>query len=254
MVATAIPPPLPPAPPPVAASEIGGDEPSFLQKFISQNSQPDRSKKTKQGKYTNQYMQSQCLVPITTPEQALPDVKPLLSLSESDINKDVPQQIEQGEEGEFRTALQDFRQIMSLCASYQHTADTNRKIFQFKSARWKLNKALKDTVDEKQKQAIREKLDQLEEPPYDEEYSELKVMQNYTLAGIMSANQRVCLANATCPRQTKELIGCYATLNPKIGQALAKQGLGKVICMEEREAVERCIGNAAQRAVKEIIS
>lgn len=242
------PPPVPPAPPPDLTSV--DDEQSFLQKFITQNSQQDTSKHVKQIQYTNEYMQSKCLVPLTTPEPALPDIKPFLSLSESEINKNRSPQIR-----DFRSALQDFRQTMSLCANYKQTADINRKIFEFKTARWKLNKALKDTtLDEEKKQIIQAKLDLLEEPPYNAEYSDLKVMHNYTLASVMEANQKLCLAHATCPDETKELIECYKVLSPQVGQALAKQGLGKVICMEERDAVERCVGNAAQRVVKEVLN
>lgn len=244
------PPPLPPPPP--GPAKDSSSEPSFLQKFIAQNSQPDPSK-SKQGLYTNKYLQSKCLVPTTTPEQALPDVKPLLSLSESDLIKEASRSLDQGDEVEHRTALQDFRQIISICANYQQTADINKQIFQFKTKRWKLNQSLKDSTDEQQKEHIQEKLNELKEPPYNEEYSDLKVMQNYTLAGINNANHRICLALATCPQKAKKLVGCYATLDPKIGQALAKQGLGKVICMEERDAVERCVGNAVQRVVKEVL-
>jgi hypothetical protein len=35
---------------------------------------------------------------------------------------------------------------------------------------------------------------------------------------------------------------------------LAEQGLGHLMCMEEREAVERCIGLSVQRVMKDIIS
>ena len=242
--------PPPPPPTPIEHSKTTETaQPSFLQNFIAQNSQRDPSK-SKQTKYTNAYLSSQCLIPTSTPEQALPDIKPLLSLSESELNKDV----EPLEQGEFRTALQDFREALLLCANYQQTSDINRQIFQFKTKRWKLNKAKKDAESVAQAEIIDKKLNELEEPPYNEEYSDLKIMQNYTLAGIHAANHRMCLAHAVCPQQTHLLKICYDALDSRVGQALAKQGLGKVICMEERDAVERCVGNGVQRVVQEALS
>jgi hypothetical protein len=113
---------------------------------------------------------------------------------------------------------------------------------------------LKNTTDAHQKDLIETQLAQLEEPPYHEEYSDLKVMQNYTLAGIHKANHRMCLSHSACPKQTKQLLQCYRAIDPNVGQALAKQGLGNLICIEEREAVERCVGNGVQRVAKEILN
>jgi hypothetical protein len=247
------PPPLPP-PASTADEERGGQESFFLQKFIAQNSQTDPSK-SKQMLYTNAYLQTQCLVPLTTPEQALPDVKPMISLSESDLYNDMnQQQQQQQQQGESRTALQDFRNSIARCANYKQTSEINTKIFQFKTRRWKLKHMLKSATDAHQKDLIETQLAQLEEPPYHEEYSDLKVMQNYTLAGIHKANHRICLSHSACPKLTKQLLQCYRAMDPNVGQALAKQGLGNLICMEEREAVERCVGNGVQRVVKEILN
>ena len=190
------------------------------------------------------------MIPTSTPEQALPDIKPLLSLAESEINKDV----EQLKQGEYRTALQDFREALLLCASYQQTSDINRQIFQFKTKRWKLNTAKNDTENAVHIENIEKKLIALEEPPYNEEYTDLKVMQNYTLAGIHAANHRICLAHAVCPQQTHLLKNCYDSLDSSVAKALAEQGLGKVVCMKERDAVERCVGNGLQRVVQEALS
>ena len=233
-----------PPPPPAPNDITGNSEPSFLQKFIRENSQ---TTVTKQEQYTKKNLESLCLIPISIPEQALPDIKPLVSLSESDLNKNI-------EQNEFCTAMQDFREIVSLCANYQQTSDINRKIFQFKTKRLKLKKELRDAKDIEEKERVEQKLLQLEEPLYNEEYSDLKVMQNYALANIYSVNRTMCVAHAVCPKQTKELVNCYNTLNPQVGMALAKQGLGTVICMDQREAVERCVGNASQRVVREALN
>jgi hypothetical protein len=244
-MAASKPAPPPPPPPPDLTEDSNTSQPSFLEKFIQQNSKLDPSE-SKQLQYTNEYLKSLCIIPPITPEQALPDIKPLLSLRESELNIEAVQ-------CEIRTALQDFREAVSLCENYNQIADINREIFQFKTKRWKLNKAKSDAKDINQRSLVEEQLKQLKEPQYNEVYTDLKVMQNYYLSGINSMNHAICLARATCPNQTDQLVSCYATLNPKIGQALAKQGLGKVICMEEREAVERCIGKGVQRVVREVL-
>ena len=160
----------------------------------------------------------------------------------------------QSDNDDFRTALKDFKRAVSLCATYKETSDINRQIFQFKVSRWKLNRAISNTQDPQEKHDFEERLNQLEEPPYSNEYTPLKVSQNQALANLHNVNYAMCEAYAICPKQTRQLMRCYKSLNPSLGQALAKQGLGKVICMEEREAVERCVGNGVQRVVEEVLS
>ena len=160
----------------------------------------------------------------------------------------------QSDNDDFRTALKDFKKAVSLCATYKETSDINQQIFQFKVSRWKINKAISTTEDPQEKEHYQERLDQLEEPPFNNEYTSLKVAQNQALANVYNVNYAICEAYATCPKQTRQLIKCYESLNPSHGQALAKQGLGNVICMEEREAVERCVGNGVQRVVEEVLN
>ena len=149
---------------------------------------------------------------------------------------------------ECRSALQDFRQILSLCASYKQASDMNQREFEYKKNKWNLRKQ-----QQQQQHAYDGDEQLLTRPPHHEEYTPLKLTQNYILANIHDVNHKMCLARATCPDRTESLMSCLRGVDPNLVQALAKQGLGALVCSEERRAVERCVGSGVQRVMKEVL-
>lgn len=182
---------------------------------------------------------------MTTPKEAIPDMESLISLSHN------PDIVTAGdyESFECRTALQDFRQIISLCASYKHTSEINQSEFEYKKKKWNLRKQ----TNQQQRQHDSDDAELLNPPPHHEEYTPLKYTQNYILANIHDINHKMCMARATCPDRTESLVSCLRGIDPNLAHALAKQGLGALVCSEERRAVERCVGSGVQRVVKEVL-
>ncbi|KAL3776108.1 hypothetical protein HJC23_010701 [Cyclotella cryptica] len=238
------PPPPPPPPLPVNPPQNHTEQPSFFEKWIEQNKPP----KKQPLRHTRAYYQNQCLIPMTTPTEAIPDVESIASLAN---NPDIISDGDGDDDAfEWRTALQDFRQIISLCASYKHTSDINRREFEYKKKQWNLSK---ENNHQQQSHAHEEDEELFNPPPHHEEYTPLKFTQNYILANIHGINHKMCLARATCPERTESLVSCLRGVDPNVVHALAKQGLGALVCLEERRAVERCVGSGVQRVVKEAL-
>ncbi|KAL7484891.1 hypothetical protein ACHAW6_010502 [Cyclotella cf. meneghiniana] len=239
-MASPLPPPPPPPPPPVPVSppQNNTEQLSFLEKWIEQN-RPSRKQPLR---HTRDYYQRQCFIPMTTPKEAIPDMESFLSLSS---NPDVAFD-EDDEVFECRSALREFRQIVSLCASYKHASDVNRREFEYK-------KKKRDSSRKQHPHAYDGDEPLLTRPPHHEEYTPLNFTQNYILANIYDVNHKMCIARSTCPDRTESLMSCLRGIDPDLVQALTKQGLGALVCSEERRAVERCVGSGVQRVMKEVL-
>ena len=81
----------------------------------------------------------------------------------------------------------------------------------------------------------------------------MKPAENALLSKIHEANYNLCLANAVCPKRTGRLLSCWEKMNPRAAKIMAQQGLDHFVCLQEREAVERCIGLSVQKVMKDII-
>ena len=182
----------------------------------------------------------------------------MLSLENSNFFKDELASKDIAELPQFRTAVQDFTQLLSLCGSYKHTADANQKEAKYKHKRWNLNKQKKKVMQQSEEDAnekltiLENKLSKLKPPPHSE-YTPLTIDQNYYLSQINSVNYRLCLAYKSCPARTKEYVSCLEGIDEKEMDRLAEKGLGSMICLEERQALERCVGLGVERVVKEIL-
>jgi hypothetical protein len=240
------PPPLP-LPPSAPSSEKSTQQPTFLEKFIQANLSPKQ-----------EFIVPPCLIPERTPEDAFKYIDPMLSLETSDFFKDELASKDIAELPQFRTAVQDFTQLLSLCGSYKHTADANQKEAKYKHKRWNLNKQKKKVMQQSEEDAnekltiLENKLSKLKPPPHSE-YTPLTIDQNYYLSQINSVNYRLCLAYKSCPARTKEYVSCLEGIDEKEMDRLAEKGLGSMICLEERQALERCVGLGVERVVKEIL-
>lgn len=90
-------------------------------------------------------------------------------------------------------------------------------------------------------------------PPFHPEYTPLTLPENFLLSKIHSANYNVCLAHASCPQLSSQLLACWKRSDPTWVQHMQQHGLEQYICTEERMAVERCVGRRVQNAMKNIL-
>ena len=90
-------------------------------------------------------------------------------------------------------------------------------------------------------------------PPPQSEYTPLSLSENYFMMKAHNANYNMCLANATCPSQMKRLVTCWNGLDPQWVKLMQEQGIDNYICLQEREAIEHCVGLSVQRVMKDIL-
>ena len=242
----------PPPPPPAAIEEQSPNQPTFMQKWLEQEKAklPSAQKQNAEQRRQklNAYFDKECLFPSYIPEEAMPDTEPLLALiHDFDIDTDGEKSDVQ-HTSSHRTPLDDIRKITSLCASYKTKALENRNEFQYKQAVKMLEKE-KATKN----QSTDETSDLPSKPPHHPEYTPIPLSHNYLMANIHSANYNLCLANGICPTQTRRLLTCWQSLDPRWVKMMKEQGLESYICLEEREAVERCVGVGVQRVMKNIL-
>lgn len=226
-------PPPPPPPPPESKNE------TFIDDFLQQNSGklPNAEDRERERQ---QWFFKQFLFPTHIPESAIADTSPLLSLlHDHGIESDDRSLTHPSD---MQTTVDEIRKIASLCANYKSTAIQNKKEFEYKRA-----------VIAKEKQS-ETNLPEPEKPPDHPEFTPLKPAENLFLAKIHGRNYQLCLARAVCPQRTESLLSCWKSTEPRVVQALAEQGLDQLMCIEEREAVERCIGQSVQHIMKDIIS
>jgi hypothetical protein len=138
------------------------------------------------------------------------------------------------------TSIDEIRKIASLCSHYKSIAGKNRQELEYKQAK---------AAEEKQNIETRTIPDQ---PPHSE-FTKMKPAENALLSKIHEANYNLCLANAVCPKRTGRLLSCWEKMNPRAAKIMAQQGLDHLVCVQEREAVERCIGLSVQKVMKDII-
>lgn len=185
-----------------------------------------------------QWFSKQCLFPTYINEAAMFDTSPLLSLlHDHGIGSDDSALSHPSDK---QTTIDEMRKIANLCANYKTRAIQNRKEFEYKRATVAKEKQVETKLPPK--------------PPDHPEFTPLKPAENLLLAKIHGTNYNLCLARAVCPQRTNGLLSCWKSTDPRVVKLLAEQGLGHLMCMEEREAVERCIGLSVQRVMKDIIS
>ena len=139
-----------------------------------------------------------------------------------------------------QTTIDEIRKIASVCANYKISATQNRKEFEYKRA-----------VIAKEK---RGEIKLPNKPKDHTEFTPLKPAENLLLAKILRTNYNLCLARGVCPQRTNNLLTCWKSTDPRVFKVMAEQGLDQLICIDEREAVERCIGLSVQKVMKDIIS
>jgi len=94
---------------------------------------------------------------------------------------------------------------------------------------------------------------QLHPPPFHPEYTPLTLSENFILSKIYSANYNVCLAHTSCPQLSSRLLSCWKRSDPAWVQHMKEHEMERYVCMEERMAVERCVGRRVQNAMKDIL-
>lgn len=149
-----------------------------------------------------------------------------------------------------RTALDDMRQIASLCSTYKTRAIVNNNEFRYKRAKLKERQRQEKSNNTESTDAFKSTQSP---PPYHSEYTHLALAENFLLAKIHGANYNLCLAKATCPDRTSRLLKCWKSVDPQLLKMMEQEGMEDFICMQEREAVERCIGLGVQRVMKDIL-
>jgi hypothetical protein len=252
----------PPPPPPLSSPQTADEQrkPSFITKWLEANKESLPSV-AEARRTQRQFFEKECIFPLNTPESAMADVSPMLALikdhaqevkkvlrgdglvdrSSTDVNPSAP--------SEYRTTLDDVRQMSSLCATYKSKALVNYNEFQYKKKMRHIN-----LQKEQQHRSTEDSASAIHTPPpYNSDYTPLKMGENFALAKIHNANYSVCLAQATCPERSRELMSCWKSLNPDVVKALSNEGFGHLICMEEKEAVERCVGAGVQRVMKDTL-
>lgn len=226
----------PPPPPPPASSVIDkGASSSFIDDWLKQNKQsainPVESKR--------EFFAKQCLFPTYITDRSMCDVSSLRSmLHDHKIeSNDSPLTLSTDEQS---TAIDEIRKIASLCAHYKSIASKNRQELEYKQA-----------INAKEKQNI-ETITIPDQPPHSD-FTPMKPAENALLSKIHEANYNLCLANAVCPERTGRLLSCWKNMNPRTAKIMAQQGLDYLVCVQEREAVERCIGLSVQKVIKDTI-
>lgn len=197
--------------------------------------QPNAEERTRKRQ---QWFHKQCLFPAHITESAMFDTSPLLSLlHDHGIGSDDSSLMHPSDK---QTAVHEMRKIASLCSNYKAAAIQNKQEFEYKRALIAKEKRSEINVPSK--------------PPEHHEFTPLKPAENLLLNKIHGTNYNVCLARAVCPQRTSNLFSCWKRTEPRVVKALAEQGLDQLMCIEEREAVERCIGQSVQRIMKDIIN
>ena len=90
-------------------------------------------------------------------------------------------------------------------------------------------------------------------PPHHPEYTPMSIRENYAMATIHGRNYALCLAASSCPHRAERMVSCWASVDARVIGMMERHGMGRYICSEEREAVERCVGGVVQRAMKDIL-
>ncbi|KAL7552699.1 hypothetical protein ACHAWF_015936 [Thalassiosira exigua] len=246
MIMMKTPPPLPPPPPPPSVD----DNLTFLERWIEKEKKVEPSIESKR-----EYFNNECLFPRHIPAAGIANVDPMISLISHQAGKEhgMVGRSEnspgvESEEDLFlrKTALDDVRKIASLCATYDSRASINLEEFKYKRAVLRKEKASQTLENAPSTTHI--------QPPHHDEYSPLSIHENFLLARIHRANYNVCLAAATCPERTKRLAACWKRMDPQLIRLMEKEGVEGFVCLEEREAVERCVGLGVQRVMKAILS
>eukprot|EP00984_Skeletonema_dohrnii_P032962 scaffold28185_cov121-Skeletonema_dohrnii-CCMP3373.AAC.3 len=225
--------PPPPPPPPPSESK---DE-TFIDGWLQQKSKQLPSSENIQRK-RQQWYSKQCLFPTHITESSMVDTSPLLSLLHDHAIESDDSSLRHPSDKQ--TTVDEMRKIASLCATYKTTAIQNKQEFEYKRA-----------VIAKERQS---EIELPAKPPDHPEFTPLKPAENVLLAKIHGTNYNLCLARAVCPQRTNNFLKCWKSTDPRVVKALAEQGLDQLMCMEEREAVERCIGQSVQKIMKDIIS
>mmetsp|Transcript_40608 Transcript_40608/g.74242 ORF Transcript_40608/g.74242 Transcript_40608/m.74242 type:complete len:290 (-) Transcript_40608:102-971(-) len=288
MVMTATLPPPPPPPPPAMEEEPSSQQPTFLAQWLEKekHKSPPETKRDYSEYYANQ-----CLFPIHIPETAMCDVTPILSLlsrlGESDdggidssdakvSNNGISSSSTSQEKKStnimsnnenmtpaHRSALDDMRKIASLCATYKDRAVLNRDEYHYKRAKLikeqqllqeQQNATATDTDNNvKSDKSAANASNTPSPPPHHPEYTPLPLAGNFLLANIHGMNYNTCLANATCPDRTRRLLTCWESADPQWVKRMEQHGMEGYVCLEEREAVERCVGRSVQRVMKDVL-
>ena len=242
--------PRPPPPPPTPAIEDGDHkarQPSFIEQWIAK--EKSKSPPSVNNNNKREYYEKQCLFPNHIPLAAHFDISPMIALisdhhleTGSDDTDDTSD-LSNGQTQQHRSALDDVRKVASLCAaSYKTIAIQNHKEFQYKKAK-----------QQREQQADASEEKELPPQPTPSIYTDLSLPENFLMRNIHRANYNICLANATCPDQTEKLLKCWKSADKNWVKAMQRTGNDEYICMDEREAVERCLGLGVQRVMKDIL-
>ena len=216
------PPPPPPSPPIV-------EEPTFIEKW----SDKERQSKSQSKNSKRVYLEKQCRFPSHIPQSAHCNIDPLLSLISNHIDDQSDDNI--SNDTNYRSPLNDMQKVASLCSTYKTAAIQNKQEFQYK-------------------RSIQQQTEQTDEvsPPHTM-YTSLSMAENSALTKIHGANYNLCLAKAICPDRTNRLLTCWQRTDINLVKRMHEDGISGLICLEEKEAVERCIGNGVQRIMKDIL-
>lgn len=262
-------PPPPPPPPPPAIEEKPSNQPTFMEHWLEKNASPPINR----SKQLREYLGKQCLFPTHIPYAIMCDVKPMHSLIANHISKESDGDDDSDSATDVnidqnipthRSPLDDMRKIASLCASYKTRSIVNYNEFQHKRSiqlieqQREQQSTTEDDTDSSSenianppnKAAI---TSMPTPPPYHPEYTQLSLRQNAHLSKIHSANYNLCLANAVCPDRMRRLVSCWKGLDPRLVKMMKDEGIEAMICLEEKEAVERCVGLGVQRVMKDIL-
>jgi len=188
------------------------------------------------------YFASQYSFPTYITASAVCDVSPLLSLLHDLKIESINSTTISLLPTDNRATIDEIRKIVSLCSHYKSTAIQNQKEFEYKRS-----------IIAKEKQNTSTKNIPVQ-PPYHSDFTPMKPGENLFMSKIHSTNYNLCLASAVCPQRTRSLLSCWKNLDHRVAKALASKGLDQFIWVEEREAVERCIGLSVQKLVKDIIT
>ena len=224
-------------PPPPASSVTDKEAPSsFIDDWLEQN---NKQSAINPAESKRQYFEKQCLFPTYITDRSICDVSSLRSmLHDHKIeSNDVPLTLSTDEQS---TSIDEIRKIASLCAHYKSIARKNRQELEYKQA-----------IIAKEKQNIDTRT--IPDQPSHSEFTPMKPAENALLSKIHEANYNLCLANAVCPTRTGRLLSCCNKMNPRAAKIMAQQGLDHLVCVQEREAVKRCIGLSVQKVMKDII-
>jgi hypothetical protein len=60
-----------------------------------------------------------------------------------------------------------------------------------------------------------------------------------------------CLAARACPRRWQAFGKCWSIMPPELVQEFQEAGMVSFLCMSEKQAIERCVGNLVSQAVRQ---